>query len=141
MNTRKIDKPDRKAIGKNLQKLRKEAGFKSAAAFAKHVGVNPNTYTQYEQGLVALSYERAWEFADILECSLDELGGREFTPSSMELSDEGRELLRDFNELNDKGRDKVLGYAEDLSGNVEYRVSVKKSVEDPPLPQASAGVA
>lgn len=32
----------------NLQLIRKEAGFKSAKAFAEHMGMSPNTYTAFE---------------------------------------------------------------------------------------------
>ena len=33
-----------------LQKMRKAAGWKSARAFAEHIGMPVDTYTQYEQG-------------------------------------------------------------------------------------------
>ena len=59
-----------------LQAMRKRAGYKSAKAFAEAIGMSVNTYTNYEQGKSKLSIEQAWRFADILECSLDELAGR-----------------------------------------------------------------
>lgn len=60
----------------NLQALRKRAGFRSARAFAEHVGVNIKTYTNHEQGDAAMSLLQAWEYADALNCTLDELAGR-----------------------------------------------------------------
>ena len=60
----------------NLQALRKAAGFKSAKAFAHHIGMNVNTYTDYEQGRRMFALDQAWEFADALGCTLDELAGR-----------------------------------------------------------------
>lgn len=66
-----------KKVGASLQRLRKAAGFKSAKAFADYVGINPSTYTDYEQGKASLSYERAWQLADAAGCTLDALGGRE----------------------------------------------------------------
>lgn len=57
-----------------LQELRKKV--KSAREFAEHIGMNPHTYTEYEQGRMNFTLERAWEFADALGCSLDELAGR-----------------------------------------------------------------
>ena len=33
-----------------LQEMRKRAGFKSAKAYADHMGYSPSTYTHYEQG-------------------------------------------------------------------------------------------
>ena len=58
-----------------LQRIRKEKGFKSAKAFADSIGMNTHTYTDYEQGRRMFSLETAWEFADALECTLDELAG------------------------------------------------------------------
>ena len=63
-----------------LQELRKKAGFQSAVAFAEHYGINAGTYTNYEQGKRNLTLEKAWEFADLLGCSLDELAGRQWPP-------------------------------------------------------------
>lgn len=61
----------------NLQAIRKRAGYKSAVAFAERIGMPKDTYTAIEQGKTGLSLERAWFFADILGCTLDELAGRE----------------------------------------------------------------
>lgn len=63
----------------NLQAMRKRAGFKSARAFAEHMNMSVNTYTNYEQGKSSLTLEQAWEFADELDCTLDELAGREWS--------------------------------------------------------------
>lgn len=63
-----------------LQEMRKRAGFKSAKDFADSIGMSPRTYTNYEQGTTRLTLERAWFFADLLHCTLDELAGREFHP-------------------------------------------------------------
>lgn len=78
----------------NLQEMRKRAGFKSARAFAEHIGISVNTYTNYEQGKASLTLEKAWEFADVLQCSLDDLAGRDFhrdnpyeDPMQQELND------------------------------------------------------
>lgn len=75
-----MDSPSRKEIGRVLQSLRKNAGFKSAGAFAESIGLAKSAYTEYEQGRRAFSYEVAWKMADALGCTLDELGGRDFTP-------------------------------------------------------------
>ena len=64
----------------NLQEMRRKAGFKSARAFAESIKMNPTTYTQYEQGIRNFTLEKAWEFADALDCSLDELAGRLWPP-------------------------------------------------------------
>lgn len=66
-----------------LQEMRTAAGFKSAREFAEHLGMSVGTYTQYEQGYRNFSLEKAWEFADALHCTLDELAGREWPRSEM----------------------------------------------------------
>ena len=60
----------------NLQVMRKRAGFKSAREFAERYGYNVSTFTKYEQGTAMMSLELAWEFADLLDCTIDELAGR-----------------------------------------------------------------
>lgn len=36
-------------VGKYLKRARKEAGYKSAFAYAEHLGISKYTYTSYEQ--------------------------------------------------------------------------------------------
>ena len=68
----------KKAIGKALQAARRSAGFKSAKAFAEHMQYNVGTYTNWEQGKQMFSLEQAYEMANALGCTLDELGGRTY---------------------------------------------------------------
>ena len=89
----------------NLQEMRRKAGFKSARAFAESIPMNPVTYTQYEQGIRNFTLEKAWEFADLLGCSLDELAGRQWPPEGASASDPRREaLLASYDQLNEDGR-------------------------------------
>ena len=67
---------DKKSIGKSLQACRKAAGYKTAELFAEQMGYNVKTYTGWEQGWSTFSLDKAWEMADALECSIDELTGR-----------------------------------------------------------------
>ena len=125
MNTNKMQK----SIGSHLQKMRKAAGFKSAKAFAEYVGVNPNTYTQYEQGLVAMLYERAWQFADALNCTLDELGGRT-PPSAQAYTDPDQAALNGyFESMNSTGRNALVETARLMSDGDSVRIE-----KDVPLP-------
>lgn len=129
MNTNKMQK----GIGSHLQALRKAAGFKSAKAFAEYVGVNPNTYTQYEQGLVAISYERAWQFADALKCTLDELGGRT-PPEARTYNDSSQEALNGyFESMNSTGRSALVETARLMSDGDSVRIE-KEEQEIIPLP-------
>lgn len=103
----------------NLQAMRKRAGFKSAKAFAEYMGVNVSTYTKYEQGLSEMSLERAWEFADALHCSLDEIAGRT-TPESDkqdEFEDERQANLNDYYEsMDDESKAAITETARIMSG-------------------------
>lgn len=88
-----------------LQAMRKKAGFKSAKAFADSIGMNPATYTDYEQGRRAFTLEKAWEFADVLECSLDELAGRRWPPEDLASIDPRRRaMIESYDALTDDGK-------------------------------------
>lgn len=119
----------RKQIGKNLQQRRKAAGFKSAKAFASYMGINPNTYTDYEQGKSCFSYEQAWEFADVLGCTLDEIGGR--SAPECHYTDPRQEELNGYYEcMNDTGKKLALDSVKAMSSSIELRME-KSRPEDP----------
>lgn len=105
----------------NLQAVRRAAGYRSARAFAEHLGISVNTYTAYEQGRVSLTAERLWEFADALGCTADELLGR--TPPGEPVGvDPRQELLdADFAELSDTGRAAALGAVQGILQNERDR--------------------
>lgn len=89
----------------NLQEMRKRAGYKSARAFAERIGMSLNTYNNYEQGVTKLTLEKAWEFADVLECSLDELAGRKWPPDDLTSIDPRRRtLIESYDALTDDGK-------------------------------------
>ena len=109
-----IEEPNRKSIGAYLQSNRKKAGYKSAKAFAAFMGLNPNTYTDYEQGRIGLSFETAWQIADALGCTLDELGGRDFSPPATQspFADPYQAELHECYEASTpEGRSVILGTA------------------------------
>ena len=86
-----------------LQELRKAAGFKSANAFADHMEIKRGTYTDYEQGRIALSLEQAWIFADEFDCTLDELAGRDRAPVVYKDARQAQ-LNADYEYLDDAGK-------------------------------------
>lgn len=89
----------------NLQEMRKRAGYKSARAFAERIGMSLNTYNNYEQGISKLTLEKAWEFADVLECSLDELAGRRWPPDDLTTMDPRRRtMIESYDALTDDGK-------------------------------------
>lgn len=104
-----------------LQRIRKDRGFKSAKAFADSIGMSARTYTNYEQGVTSLTLEKAWEFADALECTLDELAGREWPRPAF--ADPGQEALNAyFESMNSAGRGALVESARLMSGSPDTRI-------------------
>ena len=111
----------RKEIGKHLQRLRQDAGFSSAAAFAEHIGMKKETYTCYEQGKSMFNYEQAWIMADALHCSIDALGGRE---SPVKYADPAQERMnRQYAEMNADGKSQAAQAVENAHANLRNRKS------------------
>lgn len=122
----------RKHIGKSLQTARKQAGFKSARAFAETMGLEVTTYTSYEQGARAFSAEQAWNFAEALGCDIDELVGFE-TSSHQSFDDPAQEALNAYYEsMNDEGRERLVGIAELAADSSKVRV--QKNAGSPGVP-------
>ena len=113
-----------KTIGKNLQKLRKEKGYKSAKEFAAALDININTYTDIEQGKTGLSLERAWQIADLLNCSLDEVGGRTPPPKPLAHSPAETELISYYRQCTPWRKDNLMCVAID---NAQLSVGEQKS--------------
>lgn len=106
--------------------LAREAKGLSQADIAKKLKMSQQAYHPYEHGR-EMKASMIKQVCAILECSPSWLLG---------ITDEGQQLppespllvaLKEaFSQLNDNGQRKVVGYAEDLTGNVEYRLTVKK---------------
>ena len=97
-----------------LKEMRKQAGFQTAKDFAEHLGMPVGTYVNYEQGKRRLTLERAWEFADELGCTLDELAGRQWPPPGSEDADPRLgELARCWSALGEPRRIVLLANAHD----------------------------
>lgn len=65
-----------------LERLRKERGFKSRPAFAAACGKPERQIKAWECNERKLRLEEACELADFLNCTLDELAGRSFSPKA-----------------------------------------------------------
>lgn len=91
-----------------LQELRKKAGWKNADEFAKHLGIPPKTYRNYEQGIRKLNLDVASEICNALDCPLDDLVDKTQVGGSPNLSDDERELVELYRMLTDKGKHAVL---------------------------------
>ena len=71
----------RSTCGKRtLQRLRREAGYRSAKDFAAVLGIPTSTYARYERQPegpdCAIPLSSAWQIADALGCSIDLVVGR-----------------------------------------------------------------
>ena len=100
-----------------LKDMRIRAGYKTAQEFADHKGMSVNTYRKYEGGARELSLALAWEFADDLGCTLDELAGREW-PVERTWSDDGQRVLNDSYERLDAGaRSRAVDMLVDMASN------------------------
>lgn len=125
----RFDRELAKRIGKNIQTLRKQAGFKSAESFADEIGMSKDTYTGYEQGRISLSFEKAWIIADALNVTLDELGGRvpPHDDSVIIVTDEKQRILNDcYTKLKPQAKDNVVS----LIQSIEYDPRNRESVKD-----------
>lgn len=101
----------------SLRKLRREAGFTSARAFAEHIGIPAPTYAKYEQmddgPDTPMPIKNAWTIADALGCSIDALVGRSASGPDGDssgalvrrlsaLTADNRRLVADFIEIAEK---------------------------------------
>ncbi len=64
-----------------LQRLRSEAGFRTARDFAAKVGIPESTYSRYERSergpYCGIPLSNAWLIADALGATIDQVVGRE----------------------------------------------------------------
>lgn len=102
--------PKRPVNGKRtLQRLRREAGYRSAKEFAAALGIPSSTYARYERAGdgadCGIPLPAAWQIADALGCSIDLVVGRDDIDASMKedirfrydaLSASGRILVNSY---------------------------------------------
>lgn len=94
---------------RTLQRLRRQAGYRSAKDFAEALGIPGSTYTRYERAGdgagCGIPLPAAWQIADTLGCSIDLVVGREdidapepegIQPRYDALSPEGRNLVDSY---------------------------------------------
>ena len=86
-----------------LKKLRFEKDI-TQAEFAKVIGVSQQTVASWEVGRTEPANEALKNIADYFNVSTDYLLGREDTSKNISLSDEQKNLLKDFDGLNEEGR-------------------------------------
>lgn len=117
-----------------------EAGMRLASArkakkmtqqqMADHFGMTKQAWQYYEKGR-EMKAGMIKEVCAILECSPSWLlgmteRGRQLPPESPLMV----ALKESLSKLNDKGQRKVAAYADDLTGNSEYVVRAKSTLQD-----------
>lgn len=103
-----LPKPNVSKGKRTLQRMRREAGFRSAKDFAERVGIPISTYARYERAgdgpECGIPLPSAWAIADALGCSIDLVVGREDIDAAGDsiwerveaLSRTGREMHEDY---------------------------------------------
>lgn len=102
-------------MAKSIQDLRREKGYRNSKEFAEALGVSPSSLSRYDNDSVLIPSRVAWAMADLLECSIDEVLGREHVTSGRSdlqedydtLSPESQAFVREFMEFV-KARDRRL---------------------------------
>ena len=102
-------------VGKRtLQRLRREAGYRSAKDFAEVLNIPSSTYARYERAVecpeCGIPLAAAWQIADALGCSIDLVVGRTIDERVAVLSLTNQEAIIGF-----------LGYLEQLEANKPRR--------------------
>ena len=95
-----------------------------------------SAYTEYEQGRRSFTYEQAWMMADALECSMDELGGREWPPGGQgaPYAPEERALVDDYRRMEPEDRETITRTAH------TFALAGEAKKEVPPSPANLATV-
>lgn len=116
-----------KPIKTNLQEMRKRAGYKSAREFAESIGMSVGTYTNYEQCKANMSLVQAWEFADILNCTLDELAGRR-PPEQPSITPNEHRLLDVYRDASSTDRDIVDMVIDTAARHIDEQAKNKERI-------------
>lgn len=103
-----------------LKKLRKAKGLRQED-LAERISTTPRIVGAWERGETSLPFEDACRIADVLECSLDELGGRKW--SGEKFADPGKNaLIGHYDSLNERSRGDLVGFAKSFASDPERRI-------------------
>lgn len=102
---------------RTLQRLRREAGFRSAKDFAARIGIPETTYARYERQPdgpnSGIPLKSAWLIADHLGCSIDLVVGRE----DLDSQEQPAPVQKFYDSLSEANRQRF----DDFMGYLEYR--------------------
>ena len=95
-------------MAKSIMELRRAKGYFSAREFAEALGVSPSSMSRYEAQPDSMPIKMAWTMADLLDCSIDEIVGRDYrrpvTKNALDefykgLSVESRRMFDEYKEF------------------------------------------
>ena len=93
-----------------LRKLR-NARHLTQEDLAAQIGQTARVVGSWEREQSALPLEDAARIADVLNCTLDELAGRDFPASSDSLTTNERQLVDLYRDTDERGRRSIMGNA------------------------------
>ena len=79
--------------GQHLRSARRQAGYRSASAYARHMGVNESTYLKYEAGSSEFSLDFLCAVARDLRLTAGQVLGLEPLPASSVGNDVDRDAV------------------------------------------------
>ena len=104
---------------RQLQRLRRDAGYRCAKDFAEAINVPYSTYSRYERAdegpNCGIPLSIAWAIADKLNVSIDEIVGRR-PLEDFEIPDD--DVARRIDRLSDLSRGMLLDYLDYLEARV-----------------------
>lgn len=113
-------------MAKNIQDLRREAGYRSAKDFAEAMGIALSTYNRYENQPEAIPLKQAWAIADFLGCSIDMVVGRE----PVSAADMRGDVQKFYDGLSGRGREMMDGYMEFVSFKEAEEAEAQREEEE-----------
>lgn len=103
-----------------LRSLRKARGM-TQTELADEIGTTMRVVSAWERGETSLPFEDACRIADVLECTLDELAGREWRGELFADPDKNA-LVGFYDSMNDRGRATLVESARLMSDGNSVRI-------------------
>lgn len=114
-----------------LERLRKEAGYRSRREMAENSEFNERQIKAWECGERKLKLSDACLLADFLHCTLDELAGRDFQPTAY--SDPRQQALNHYYSLLDeRSKGELAGIASTFTAD-QSRLAEKSREDREPM--------
>ena len=102
-----------------IKEIRHRKGLK-AKEVAEKMGVSQQRFSNWERGVREMNFLEAINLADIFECSLDELAGRDF-PQAPALTPAESTLLDTYRTTDARGRESIDSVATAQRGTDETK--------------------